>query len=576
MLRFLSIRRLAVIDAVDIEFGPGLNVLTGETGAGKSILVEAVSLLLGARASADLVRTGEETATIEAVFERGDDELIVRREITSQGRSRSFVNGSLVPAGTLKELTAGVVELHGQHEHEVLLDPQSHLGVLDLVGGLAPLAARTSQAFGIFRDASNRLSGARQTASEREARRELAAYQLAELDRAELVSKGEDEELSATRQVLASAERVVQLCTESYAGLYESDGAVLTVLGGIWRKVSDLAALDRRFEPYLQTRATIKSELEDLALFLRRYADSVDVSPERLQAVETRLALLERLKRKYGPSLGEVVDRRDALRQELDEVAHADERMTHLARDREQAWHDYLQKARALSGARRAAASRLAKDLERQLADLAMADARFEVRFVPEAALEETCSASGVDRLEFYLTANQGEELRPLARVASGGELSRLMLALRTLTAASRHQPAWSTAGKHDAALGMIFDEIDAGIGGRVADVVARKLHALGGVFQVLCITHLPQIAAYAGHHFAVAKHVDRGRTRTTVTRLDEEARVDEIGRMLGGGRLTDGIRASARELMARKGESTAKGEGERAKAKPVRHRTGS
>src|SRR5690349_5993037 len=302
MLRFLSIKRLAVIDSVEVEFEPGFNVLTGETGAGKSILVEAVGLLLGGRASGELIRTGEESAVIEAIFESGGDELLVRREIMGQGRSRAFVNGSLATAGALKELSSRLIELHGQHEHQTLLDPGTHLPVLDAFGRHEELLSRASAAFSAFRQASEELERARVAARDRTARQELATFQLAELDRAG-IRPNEDDELSATRQVLASAERVERLCAESYASLYESDEAVHASLGAVWRRVGELATLDPKFLPYLESRDSIKSQLEDLALFLRRYADTIEASPARLQQIEDRLALLERLKRKYGPTL---------------------------------------------------------------------------------------------------------------------------------------------------------------------------------------------------------------------------------------------------------------------------------
>src|SRR5262245_13480086 len=303
MLRFLRITHLAVIDSVEVEFEPGLNVLTGETGAGKSILVEAVGLLLGGRASGDLVRTGEESAAIEAIFESGGEELLVRREITAQGRSRAFINGALVTAGALKELSSRLVELHGQHEHQTLLDPGTHLGVLDIFGGLTELTVPTASAFETVVAAREALARGKAAVKDRDARLELISFQLAELEKAGLKATrpgeaAEDVELGALRQVLSSAERVERLCSESYASLYESDEAILAGLGNVWRRVSELAQLDPQFQPYLEARDGIKSQLEDLALFLRRYADSIEASPARLQQVEERLALLERLKRK--------------------------------------------------------------------------------------------------------------------------------------------------------------------------------------------------------------------------------------------------------------------------------------
>ena len=568
MLRFLRVRHLAVLDSVEIEFGPGLNVLTGETGAGKSILVEAVGLLLGGRASGDLVRTGEDSATIEAIFETSGEEWLVRRDISAQGRSRAFINGELATAGALKDLSARLIELHGQHEHQTLLDPSTHLEVVDQSGALDALAAPVHASFDALQAAAGELARVRKAVAERGARQELAAFQFAELDRVGLKPE-EDASLAAVRQVLASAERVERLCEESYASLYERDEAILGGLGGVWRRVADLAAIDPKFQPYLDARDGIKSQLEDLALFLRRYADGIEASPERLQQVEERLALLERLKRKYGPALGDVILRRDALRQELSDLESGDERIAELESRRGLAREQYVAAARALSKARRAAARAFAKALETVLADLAMERTRFEVRF---SDLDEAAwSAEGIDAAEFFVSPNPGEDLRPLARIVSGGELSRIMLAIKTLLAGSRH--GWSDAEARPpsaAAPGLIFDEVDAGIGGRVADVVGRKLRTLGSAFQVLCITHLPQIAAYGDMHFQIDKRVASGRTTTSVKRLDAAERVEEISRMLGGAGVTDAVRASAREMLEKRSTSTdkAKGESERAKAR--------
>src|SRR5580765_8047238 len=338
MLRFLRVRHLAVIDSVEVEFDAGLNILTGETGAGKSILVEAVGLLLGGRASGDLVRTGEDAAAIEAIFESGGEELLVRREITAQGRSRAFINGTLATAGALKELSNRLIELHGQHEHQTLLDPSTHLEVIDTFGRLDVFLTRTAAAFEALRASQQELARVRAAAGDRESRLDLIAFQLGELDRANLKECpaddiGEDLELTAVRQVLANAERVERLCTESYTSLYESDDAILGSLGSVWRRVAELAELDPRFKPFLETRDGIKSQLEDLAGFLRKYRDNIEASPARLQQVEERLALLERLKRKYGPTLDEVVARRDALKRERSDLERGDERIAELERD---------------------------------------------------------------------------------------------------------------------------------------------------------------------------------------------------------------------------------------------------
>jgi DNA repair protein RecN (Recombination protein N) len=555
MLRFLRIRNLAVVEAVEVEFEPGFNVLTGETGAGKSILVEAVGLLLGSRASGDLVRTGEVQATVEAIFEdpSGRDEIILRREITLQGRSRAYINGTLATAGALRDLAQRLVELHGQHEHQSLLDPVTHLPLVDGHANLRGRAEEVAAAWQTVRGLSEQLDRSRMDAREKAARLDLIAFQLGEIEKAAPKS-GEDEELTATKQVLASAERVQRLCEESYAALYESDTAVLAALAGVWKRVGELAALDPQFASHLDARDGIKSHLEDLAFSLRQYADGVDASPERLRQVEDRLALLERLKRKYGPTLQDVFDRADSLRKEHDLLSRATENRDELERSLSAATSAFLELARDLSGRRRQAATKFSQQLEELLDELAMTRTRFEVRFNDQELPADAWSERGVDEAEFFISPNPGEELRPLARIVSGGELSRVMLALKTIAVGGEH-------GKT-----LIFDEVDAGIGGRVADVVGSKLRGLGYDFQVLCITHLPQIAARATTQFRIEKHVRGDRTVTMVERLDDKGRVDEIARMIGGAAITESVRASAGDLIAggeAKGKQKAKGESE-------------
>ena len=582
MLRFLRITHLAVIDSVEVEFDPGLNVLTGETGAGKSILVEAVGLLLGGRASGDLVRTGEDLATIEAIFEHAGEELLVRREITSQGRSRAFINGALATAGALKDLSVRLIELHGQHEHQTLLDPSTHLDVIDTYGAHDSAVAAVSAAFDAMRDRRDELARLRAAAQDRDSRLEFITFQLAELDRAAVKAgePGEDVELAALRQVLANAERVERLCVESYAALYERDDAILAGLGQVWRRVAELAALDPQFQPYLDARDGIKSQLEDLASFLRQYAAGIEASPARLQQVEERLALLERLKRKYGPTLRDVVARREALAKERSDLERGDDRIAELEREFAGASARYVNADEQLSAARKRDAVTFAAGVVGVLRDLAMDQTRFEMRFGPPLT-EAGWTARGFDTAEFFVSPNPGEDLRPLVRIVSGGELSRMMLAIKTLTATSRQGYSDATDRPASAsAPGLIFDEVDAGIGGRVADVVGRKLRTLGSAFQVLCITHLPQIAAYADTQFQIEKRVEGGRTHTRVQRLSESGRVDELARMLGGEAISDGLRRSAHEMLVERAakadggsargssELTAKGESERAKAK--------
>jgi DNA repair protein RecN (Recombination protein N) len=536
VIRYLAIRNLAVIESVAVEFEHAFNVLTGETGAGKSILVEAVGLLLGGRASPDLVRTGEDVATIEAIFEDNGQEIAVRREITAQGRSRAFIGGAVATASALRELSERLVELHGQHEHQQLLDPEQHLPVLDGWARLESDREAVGDAYRAVAALRQQLERLRMDGRERAARLELIEFQMTELTKAAL-RPGEDEELAGERRILRSADTIRRLCTESYDDLYEADGAALARLARVWKRVGELAAIDPKFVAYLEQRDAVKAQLDDLAVTLREVAESLDASPERLAAVESRLATLERIKRTHGPSLHDAIARRDALAAEHAALTGGSASAATVEADLLEASAVFLSRARALSHARRAAAGQFARALEGELAELAMDRTRFEVRLTTTEQ-ESAWSERGIDAGEFYLAPNVGEALRPLARIVSGGELSRVMLALKTLAAAGH-------PGKT-----LIFDEVDAGIGGRVATVVGDKLRRLGERFQVLCITHLPQIAAAAGTQFSIDKRVRGGRTVTSVGRLSGEDRIDEIARMIGGAKVTAPARASARELL--------------------------
>jgi DNA repair protein RecN (Recombination protein N) len=555
VIRYLSIRNLAVIESVSVDFEQSFNVLTGETGAGKSILVEAVGLLLGGRATPDLIRTGEELATVEAVFENeGGEELIVRREITSQGRSRAFINGALATAGALKDISNRLVELHGQHEHQQLLDPAQHLGLLDGWAGLIEARERVAATFARVQQLRQQIDRLRMDDRERAARLELVEFQLGELQKAAL-EPGEDDELAAQRQILRSADLIRRLCDEGYGELYDGEHAALAALVRVWKRVGELAAIDPRFAPYLDARDGIKAQLEDLAFEMREAGERIDTAPGRLQQVEDRLALLERLKRKHGPGLAEVIARRDGLAAEHAALTGGHSSLSDLEAQLSDASVRYLDHARSLSQQRRRAAERFDRAMESELAGLAMERARFETRLATDDSPERWTDA-GVDGGEFFLSPNPGEDLRPLARIVSGGELSRVMLALKTLSAMGSAQ-----TGKT-----LIFDEVDAGIGGRVASVVGQKLAGLGDMFQVLCITHLPQIAASGRSHFLIEKRLAGRRTATRVSRLEGEGRVAEIARMMGGTAAGEQAMAGARELLAgteAKAKHRAKAKGE-------------
>jgi len=557
MIKLLRINNIALISSLEMEFGTGLNLLTGETGAGKSILIDALGLLLGARASTDLIRTGQEQGTVEGVLESDaaipileghglpldGNEVLIRREIQVSGKSRATVNGALTPLAVLRELGDTLVAIHGQHEPQGLLNPDTHLHVLDRHAGLAAEAEALSEPHKRLRETEAALDALRTGHRDAERRREMLEFQTGEIEKAALAT-GEEEALRQEKTVQANAGRLAALAEEAYTALHEDEAAVISRLGQVYRRVEELAAIDARFAPHAEARASVQAQVQDLALFLRDYREGLQASPGRLDEIETRLALVERLKRKYGASVDEVIAFGIRCRSELEQQGSPEERERALEAERSSAAAAYWEAARRLSRKRRAAAPDLEKKVEAELALLAMEKTRFRVRFDPEAPADEgtddtSCwTADGLERAEFLLSPNPGEELRALARIASGGELSRILLALKSV--ASVDGP-----GKT-----LVFDEVDAGIGGRVAEIVGRKLRVMAARHQVLCVTHLPQIASLAEAHYAVRKRVERGRTVAEVRVLSADERVEEVARMLGGESVTDSARKHAREMV--------------------------
>ncbi len=555
MLKLLKINNIALVPSLTLELGPGFVLLTGETGAGKSILIDALGLLFGQRASPEIIRTGEERAAVEGVFEIEDaaefldgrgiptegNEILVRREVQTSGKGRASVNGTLVPVGLLRELAAKVAVIHGQHEPQGLLNPDGHLDILDELGG-NEMAGPLAEAYRQFRAAEAALARLRGDRREVERRREMLEFQANEIEKAALAD-GEEQTLRVEKARQANAGRLASLSDEAYALLYDDESAVLSRLGLTFRRIEDLAAIDPSFRPFVEAKTQLLAPLQDLALRLRDYREGLEVSPGRLDEIESRLAQIERLKKKYGASTEEVVAFAARCRRELTALGTPEERERLLESQQAQLAAKYLECARALSGRRRAAALELRMRVQAELGQLAMEKTRFDVAFTPvdpevAAADPARWTERGLEQAEFLLSANTGEELRPLARIASGGELSRLMLALT------------SVAGADAVGLTLVFDEVDAGIGGRVAEVVGRKLKAIATRQQVLCVTHLPQIAAFADQHLAVRKRVERGRTITLVEELSADGRIEEVARMLGGETLTDAGRLHAREML--------------------------
>lgn len=584
MLKSLNISNFAVIDRLEVKFDQGLNLLTGETGSGKSIIVDALGLILGGRGSASQIRTGERLSVIEGTFKvagaaeekvRGileaagiekdkDEEIALRREMTSGGKSRVFVNEQMATTLVLRALQPFLVEIHGQGEQRALLSKQSHLKLLDAFGGCVTLRREVSEAFDRWKSARKGLALLEREVAERERTEDFLRYQLAEIQ-AIAPRAGEDEELLAEKSLLTHAEKILQLGSSAYAELYESDESVLAQLASIRRHLLELSEIDGRLGPTIETLEAGITSLTDVADGLRGYGEGIEFSPARLAQLESRLADLERLKRKYNGDLQEIINVQIELSEQLNRLSDLGAREVLQRESLEVARVDYIDRAARLTACRKSAAPELEKRVVEDLRHVAMEQARFVVSLktsVPgqeavssqqeeeEAALggtdetegESFFSSWGADRVEFLLSANPGEDARPLSRIASGGELSRLMLTLRTVGTSVDAQPQSRET--------VVFDEIDVGIGGRVAEAVGRRLKALSETRQVLCVTHQPQIARFADQHYRVDKFVERGRTITIVKNLDREQRVGELARMIGGAEETTQTRETARWLL--------------------------
>jgi DNA repair protein RecN (Recombination protein N) len=552
MLRELRIRNLAVIESVAVEFRPGLNVLTGETGAGKSMLIDAILLILGARAQTDVIRSDVDTATIEAVFEvepRGAvaaalDEagltldaglLVARRELSRTGRHRAFVNDAAVTVGLLERLSDHLVEVHGQQEHQRLLEASRQLDLLDRFAEAEELRERVADLVAKFRGARAEAERMRAAERDRAQREDLLRFQLAELDGARL-RPGEEEELRQERRRLQHADKLAAGLAEVVALLDDDRDSATVRLHRVARVLGDLARLAPGFAAPVEPLDAAQAQLEEALAAIRTLRDSVTLEPGRLEAIDERLDALTRLKRKYGDTEEAMLKFRDEVAAELDRLSRHEEILAAEERRLGELDAELARAATALSERRRVAAERLAPAVERELRALGMERAVFRIG-LERPALEEV-SPRGLERVEFRLSTNPGEEVRPLARVASGGELSRAMLGLKAVLAKADRVPT------------MIFDEVDAGIGGRIASVVAQKLATAAADRQVLCVTHLAPIAARASHHVRVTKGVRAGRTRVAAEVLAGDARVEEIARMLAGERVTETARGHARELL--------------------------
>jgi DNA repair protein RecN (Recombination protein N) len=548
MLSDLSIKNIAIIDNLHVSFEPGLNILSGETGAGKSIIIDAVNLILGGRASADLIRTGAEEGLVEAIFDLSaqpsilagldemgiecNGELLVKRVVSRSGKNRVFIGGGLSTIGILTDLSRRLINIYGQHEAQTLLRPENHLLLLDGYAGLMSLRSEFTAIYDEYRRLVAEISGLVEGEREAARRLDILSFQSEEIGAAALVA-GEEEELVRERQILGHGEKLLQSSQEAFSELYGADHAVLDRLAEVKRRVVDVAAIDSSVAGILASLDAASIQLEDAALSLRDYAARVEADPQRLQVVEDRLEILQRLKKKYAPAVEGIIAFKEEIDREVEQLRHREESRDDLERRVKEREEAMRAKGEELSARRSAAAKSLKAAMEKELSELAMKHALFELVF--ERLAEP--KASGLERAEFLFSPNPGESPKSLAKIASGGELSRLMLALKQIHPES-DVPT------------LIFDEVDSGIGGATSALVGEKLKRVARRQQVLCITHLPQVAAYADRHFKVEKRVESGRTITSATPLAAEERVTEMARMLGGVKITDKTLEHAREMI--------------------------
>ncbi|HEY0429423.1 MAG TPA: DNA repair protein RecN [Pyrinomonadaceae bacterium] len=563
MLSLLKIKNIALIDEIGLEFASGLNLLTGETGSGKSIIVDSLGALTGERVSSDLIKEGETSARIEGLFnvsagkdlrrifdesgveldEGGEVDLIVRRELSATGKNRIFVNNQLVTQNFLKKIGAYLVDIHGQGEQATLFNAATHLEMLDEYAGLENLREQVAGKYRAMREIRREIENLQSDEAQKLQLIDVLQFQVDEIRRVNL-QPGEDEAMEEEKRRLNNVEKLSSLSDESYSMLYENEESTVTTLEKVVRRINELAEYESSFRDYAEGLQTAQAVLEDLAFAVRDFRGSLEFSPERLEEIENRLAEISRLKRKYGGAIETILAHFDEAEERLKNIETAEMREEELRRELKKAREDYLKIARELHEKRERAARKFEKETEASLKMVALEKARFEVRidapdFADEAA-DKSFTAKGFDRIEFYFSANPGESVKSIAKVASGGELSRLMLILNTTAKFSEHKKA------------MVFDEIDTGIGGRVAEAVGLKLKELAKTQQVLCVTHQPQVASLADHHFFVQKEAVKNRTEIRVKELGKNEKVEEIARMLTGAEITETARQHAKEMLAK------------------------
>ncbi len=562
MLCDLFIKDFAIIDALHLSFSRGLNILSGETGAGKSIIVGALNIMLGGRVSADLIRTGKDEAIVEALFSiegcdevkqslhawgvhTGGDQLVIRRIISKSGKNKVFISDQLATIQMLTQLGGYLIDISGQYSQQLLLQTERHLDILDTYGGLLPLRSRYQEGFDEFTLNAQDLASLVNAERDKEHRKELLAFQNEEIEKAQF-SAGEEDALLNERKIVANAERLYERTYGVYTSIYEAENPLLGALKKSVAAVAEAAAIDTGLNSLKENLNSIVISLEDAALSLRAYADKIPVEPGRLEHVENRLAEIQRMKKKYGKSVAEILLYQEEIQKQLKSIESSSQRVEELKKELQKRSGELWKIAEELSEKRTKAASRLKKNIETELATIGMGKTEFLTMLekVEKPSADDATfglgrlHSRGMDSLEYYIAPNVGEEPRPLSRIASGGELSRIVLAIKMILASHYHVAT------------LLFDEVDTGIGGAVAEAVGEKLKEIAKTHQVLCITHLPQIACFGTTHFSVQKNIQNDRTVTAVQLLDKDERVEEITRMLGGKQISDTTRAHALEML--------------------------
>lgn len=549
MLLGLNLRNFTVIDEIAVSFGPGLNIITGETGAGKSVIVDAINVILGDTVSPEYIKTGREESHLEALFDISGNaplrdrleslgfsvtggELLIKRIIYRKGRSRAFINGGIATIPILEQASEGIIDIFSQHEHQSLLKPDNHIRVLDEFGGHGELVSGQRELYGRYREVQREIE--KLTASQKGLydKEDFLKFQSAEIDDA-LLREGEDEELGDEKKRLLNSERLLTAARGAYETLYENEPSLLGSLSRLSSDIKDAARIDPALRQAGESLENAALQIKDAAFTLRDYASGLGSESGRLEVVESRLQEIKDLKRKYGDTIGEILGKREEIGKELRNIAGFEGEIERLGRELERIEKEMRSGASKLSGQRKESASRLAKSLERDLKEVGIKGARFEV-----AIIEKDISADGMDDVSFLFSANPDEAPKPLAKVASGGELSRIMLVLKELIS------------KEEGGSVIIFDEADSGIGGAVAETVGRKIKNLSRTCQVICITHLPQVAKFADTHLLVTKTLEDKKTQVQIRSLGRDERITELARMIGGINITEKTIDAAKEML--------------------------